>query len=394
LNKENNVLKRIVQLLVLAALVGAGSASQAQNAAAIVIERQSSAELVGHLDALKISFKGSMEDNDIARFELRSGPTTVIRAEIDYRQQVVKIRSDSGTEGKPVSITVTDLARFQRLLALSAGKIEESTRLGEAYFSLLNVLSVAPPGRPLNIGSNERQPQTQAVTSICGQVGGAGTGTYVLGGVTVSDPVTVGPACFAPPALGRCGAAAGPDTGIGSVQRFTQECLNHDQCCVATGDRFERRFGFRVNVCGRTDGECEPEFSAATNGFFFAPDCGAVAGNWTDGFGYTYTFTGGGSAGAAKPFSGSANTGSCGIWNVAGTQTGQALTFTATNPTGGSSDCAASYTYTGTNSTCSAGSGTWTNSAGFSGSWTWSRAAALASQRPGKPSRPSPADAR
>jgi hypothetical protein len=60
----------------------------------------------------------------------------------------------------------------------------------------------------------------------------------------------------------------------------------------------------------------------------------ARAGTWTDNDGYR--LKGGNSSGKAKAISGTVNTGGgyfgCGIWNVAGTRTGKAIDFTATDP--------------------------------------------------------------
>lgn len=369
---EGIVPKTLLQCCLTVVFAFVGTSSIAQNSANTRIERQSATALMGNISDPVISFAGTLEEEAIARFTLRSGSTVVINAEIDYRQQEVRVRSNAASDGKPVPISVSDLARFQRLRTLSVGRVDGSTRLGEAFFSLMNFLSEAPPGRPLLVGMPGGV-QPQAFTRICGQIGRAGTGTYVLDGTTNSDPVTVGPACFAPPALGRCGAEGGPDAAVGDAQRFTQECLNHDQCCVATGTRFERRFGFRVNVCGRADGDCEPEFNAAAHGFFFAPDCGSVAGGWTDGFGHVYNLSGGGASGDTTAVAGTVSVRFCGVWNVEGTQTGQAITFTATNPAGPSVRCAASFSYTGTNTNCDSGGGTWTNSSSGSGTWTWSR---------------------
>jgi hypothetical protein len=59
----------------------------------------------------------------------------------------------------------------------------------------------------------------------------------------------------------------------GSVQRFTQACLNHDMCNEKTGDVL---------------GDCTDEFFAAADDFFFARDCAALDGQWVDGNGLTW----------------------------------------------------------------------------------------------------------
>lgn len=107
---------------------------------------------------------------------------------------------------------------------------------------------------------------------------------------------------------------------------------------------------------------------------FFAPDCGTTAGTWTDNDGFPWSLKGGDSSGTTKAFTGTVDTGSgyfgCGIWDVAGTRTGQTIDFTATDR---GSRCAASATFTGGFIDCNKAIGSWTNSYGSSGSWSWSR---------------------
>lgn len=203
-------------------------------------------------------------------------------------------------------------------------------------------------------------------TSICPQIGGPGLATYKLGifGKIHHDEVTVGPVCYQNPALGRCGKGAGPDPGIGRVQRFTQECLNHDVCCDATGNS--------PPVCGL---DCLPAFEAAISGFFNAPDCGTTAGDWTDSQYFIYVLSGSDSRETPpQPFTGTvANNTYSGTWNVVGTRTGTQTVFTASNPCPGGGECVASFTYTGTYNNCNTAKGTWTDSFGKSGMWSWNR---------------------
>ncbi len=174
----------------------------------------------------------------------------------------------------------------------------------------------------------------------------------------------VGPACYVPPATGRCGSLGGPDFPIGWVQRFTQECLNHDQCCNFTM--------ISPPIFGR---DCEDTFITAIPGFFLAPDCGTTAGDWNGGDTGTCVLTGGDSRGDPQTFTGTVNTGNvfCPIWNVLGTRTGRDITMTITNPSGGGGVCAASANLSGIYNNCNTASGTWTNSLGQKGEWSWKR---------------------
>jgi hypothetical protein len=315
-----------------------------------------------------IEFNAVLATRDLVIIDTYLG-TKQVHAEIDYGRRHLVIRSISRADGKIAKLTADDITAFQKLLIVLPPVANAETRLGDALTSLVNLVGVAP-------GENEIDLQIQSAahtyTSICGSIGQTEIASYKLSrkdGGPQNIPVTVGPICYVPPALGRCGAGGGPDPGIGLVQRFTQQCLNHDQCCAATRDRFRGP----ANICGNSGSECVPEFTKAAPGFFFAPDCGTTAGTWTDSYSAQYTLTGGDSSGSDNSFSGTVNTNTCGTWNVQGTRTGTNIVFTATNPAPGGS-CGQSYTYTGVYTDCNAANGTWTNSpAGFSGAWSWSR---------------------
>ena len=85
-----------------------------------------------------------------------------------------------------------------------------------------------------------------------------------------------------------------------------------------------------------------------------------------DVFGYHWTFKI-----KKNTIKGKVDTGSCDVWNVAGTydKTTKAITLIATNPN--NNDCCTAFTYTGTfNKKTKIGSGSWTNACGSSGSWS------------------------
>lgn len=350
--------------------------SQGIAQAQLALTTNSESEISGYLESPSVRFSARQISPQVVSVDVFVGTETRIHGDIDYGTSTVRIRSLSSKDGTSRIVSVIDIVACQRLLDSLRVKVDASTRVGDALTSFVNLLSSAPPNRILEIDASST-PQT--ITSICGEIGQTGAATYTLDGTTFTPSVIVGPVCYTPPALGRCGAGGGPDPGIGLFQRFTQECLNHDQCCVATRDRYVGQ----VNICGNSGNQCVPEFKAAASSFFFANDCGTTAGSWVDVYGYMYTLTGGGSSGSAAPFRGTVNVASCGIWNVAGTRTGTAISLTATNPSGASATCAASYTYVGTYSNCSVAAGTWSNSAGLSGDWSWSRSGfASAMSRP------------
>lgn len=333
-----------------------------------------------------VAFAASLTSSDNVVIDVSVGGKQ-IHADIDYKLKTLSIRSLSKANGASAGLSDQDIAAFQNLLVSLPRAIDTSSRHGDALTSFVNLMASAPAIDPIDIIC------FRGFTPICDEIGGTGVATYKLKRVIHNDPVQIGPVCYMPPAKGRCGAGAGPDPAVGLQQRFTQECLNHDQCCAATKDRILckkiGRIKICANVCGRSGKECMNEFKAACNGFFFAPDCGTTAGNWTLDDGSTFVLTGGESTGEATAFSGTVNTIVCGTWDVAGTRTGTNIVFTATNTSGAPAPCVASATYSGAYNNCNTASGSWTNTAGSSGTWSWTRTNTEAAQAVSLPVTPS-----
>ncbi len=326
--------------------------------------QQSPTSITGSETNLGINFDSSLTNPNKAIVNLYSNGKK-IHAEIDYALQTVAIRTTSLDNGSAASLTPLDIQAFQQLKAIVPRRVDAASHHGDALASLINLAASAPPGFTFMINSS-----AISYTSICNSIGSSRVAHFDLRSQSFNRQVTVGPACFTAPALGRCGAGGGPDPVIGSIQRFTQQCLNHDLCCVAAGDF--KLVG--VNVCGNAkNGYCAAEFAAAAPGFFLAPDCSAARGQWSDNFGISYDFTGGNSGGVNTSFTGTANTGACGAWSVNGSRDGQNIQFTAVNPAGASTSCSGSYEYSGTLTDCSTGNGSWSNDGGYNGDWSWNR---------------------
>ncbi|MGH6857932.1 MAG: hypothetical protein ACRECP_09940 [Methylocella sp.] len=301
-----------------------------------------------------------------------------IHADIDYAHHIDIIRSVYRANGLPAALSRQDILAFQKLLGSRFSprpKIQTSDRLRDALGSLINLIASAPEGYTLNFPKG--RVTNESFKSICPEIGHIGEASFILGKKFYYKTVLVGPICYKDPALGRCGRGGGPDFIIGWVQRFTQECLNHDECCEVSGKS--------PPVCGM---ECAAAFDAAEDGFLHAPDCGDTGGNWADSNGFTYALGDANSSGDPIPFGGVLNATSpfCpSEWDVAGTRTGKQISFTATNPSPPTRFCAASYTVTGTyaplvgtnpspsNNGCNTAAGKWSNSAGGSGNWNWTR---------------------
>lgn len=144
------------------------------------------------------------------------------------------------------------------------GRVYETLPEGapEAIFSLFNYLRSAPAGSQINyaetIGASDW-------TSLCGHHGDAVSATFVgRSGRERVTQETLGDCFDRATCLGRCGAGCTGSPGD-RVQRFTQECLNHDVCTRETG---------------RILGPCVEEFLIATPGFFAAPNCASLSGRW------------------------------------------------------------------------------------------------------------------
>ncbi|MGH6838995.1 MAG: hypothetical protein ACREDT_09350 [Methylocella sp.] len=349
--------------------------------------KETSQEITGKDSESGVAFHASRLAGDRVVTDLYFGAKR-IHADIDYAHHIHIIRSVYQASGLPATLSRQDILACRKLGVSLTPKINSYSRHGDALTSLLNLISSTPPGFAFDIRSG---PLTnESFTSICPEIGGPGVATYTLGIIfrkTYHKEVTVGPICYQNPALGRCGAGGGPDAEIGLIQRFTQECLNLDACCDA---KKEGAF------CGP---ECFPAILAAEAGFNDAPDCGDTGGNWADSNGMTYALGDANSSGDPMPVAGvlNANDPFCpSEWGVAGTRTGKQISFTATNPSGPSRFCAASYSVTGTyaplvgtnlspsNNGCNTAAGMWSNSAGKSGNWSWAREGTVLSRvKPG-----------
>ncbi|MGH6837736.1 MAG: hypothetical protein ACREDT_02850 [Methylocella sp.] len=351
--------------LFLAMYIGTGSHVVAGSALEVT---QKPREISGVDRESGVAFAASASPSDHVVIDASIGGKQ-IHAEIDYKLKTVSIRSFSKANGTSVSLTAQDIVAFQKLrtslLPAIAPAVAAGSRHGDALVSFVNLMASASKGSAINISSV--CPPT-SFKSICNEIGGPGKATYntiSTGAITVD--VTVGPACYSDPALGRCGRSGGPDPGIGFVQRFTQECLNHDQCCHDAGT-------LEPFTCGAN---CVDEFGAAICGFFFAPDCATTAGNWTEfnGMGhhmlFDYVLTGGDGSGFPQIFTGTRQF-SNSIWNVAGTRSGPFIFFTATAVATASLP-AETINYSGVVFDCNNAFGSWAITGGASDFWAWKR---------------------
>jgi hypothetical protein len=276
-----------------------------------------------------------------------------IQAKIDYATHRLHVHSKSIGSGEATALDQADINAFETLLR---SRKPDQSQLDDAITSTLNFLSNYHAGDVVNIDINTDMPSitpraaATTITPICSQINSSITGTYTVGGVSYTQTATCGP-CGSGECVGRCGPGCSvPPSPF--VQRFTQECFNHDLCHGATGQIL---------------GPCADEWVKAAPGFFFGTDCANMGGTWLDVFDYEWTLTE-----TSGTITGSVSVGACGTWSVSGTRDGFGLTLTATNPSGGDQNCCSAFTYTGAEK-CNTASGNWTNPCTLSGNWSMTR---------------------
>jgi hypothetical protein len=307
--------------------------------------------ITGKYSALNLNFSSAVEKDGYIIVDLRLRDDKQLIAKINYMDETFNIKFIALKSGKPVTLGKEDLHAFHLLHAkLQQHFLSVDTKVIDALLSVLNLLEGYPPGEFLDVSSASKQIKPEAWTSLCESIGETVTGTYTIGSTNYNEEETVGP-CGSGDCLGRCGLGCEkppPPT----LQRFTQECLNHDLCAGATGKWL---------------GPCRDEWDAAVSGFLFATDCENVTGVWNDTYGSVWMLTQ-----IDTSVRGTVETLGCGTWHVTGSNTGFNLILTARNIPPIEEECCTAYTYTGT-VYCNTASATWTNECGLSGSWSMTK---------------------
>lgn len=334
------------------------------NTYAVNFAAKSEAVVRGSDPGLGVKFSSVLTRENYVVVDIRLENGKRIVSTIDYATQQAFIKSSSQKTDAPVSITEQDIFLLN-MLRKSLGPV--ASRTGDALTSILGFLSEAPPGEVVNIVTDKASTvEPQAIGSLCAITGDTTTGTYTIKKgkkeQQLEETVQVGP-CYneSNECLGRCGpgCAAPPDS---TIQRFAQDCLNHDLCRRATGRNF---------------GPCGDEWRAAADDFLFASDCGNVTDVWNDDFGFIWNLNQ--SDTTVIPVSGSVDVPvpQCGTWSVLGTHVGADVSLTATNPPPIEEGCCTAFTYTGPLNSCKTANGTWTNACELSGEWGMSREGAI-----------------
>jgi hypothetical protein len=326
-------------------------------AAAVELAQRSQVLLAGSDAALGAGFAARAEASAVT-VELGLGGARVV-ARIDDATGAVSLRSlgPGGADG-PAPLEEADL-RIARALGAALGP-QQPHRVGDALLGTLALLAEVRPGTVLDLavpGTADAKAAPAGIRSLCRAP--RATGSYTLGSRRISRTVVVG-SCYnaASECLGRCGRGcrstevagyANPDT----VQRFTQDCLDHDLCVQRTGDNL---------------GECLDELLDAVDDFLRAPDCGSLDGAWTDSLAAVWDLD------QRDDFSvrGTVTLPRCGRLAVTGRHQGASVALTAATSARPPAGCPARIAYAGRLASCDAASGTFA-AGGDRGAWRLSR---------------------
>jgi hypothetical protein len=223
--------------------------------------------LIGRDRSADLDFSAVEEEPQVVRVEILR-PGKQFMARIDYGRQTLAITSVAPETSAAVPIMPADNAVFTRVLRSIA---LDRSRVADALISTLTWLAEHPPQAVVDLRTEgpttpRLAPQgapTQGYTSLCESIGQAVIARYTVDGEVHEELVVVGP-CGANDCLGRCGAGCLANPGNpAEVNRYTQECLNHDVCNWETNP---------WDALGLFP-PCRDEFEAAAEGYFFAPDC-------------------------------------------------------------------------------------------------------------------------
>jgi hypothetical protein len=232
------------------------------SAQAVEVIVHSSEALMGRDPQAALDFSAVVQEDQVVLVEIHL-PEKQFIARIDYGRETLAIKSLAPKTGTAVPLTADDIAGLKRFLR--AASLERS-RVAEALMSTVTYLVDHPPNAVVDVQTGRlHQPRIvpQSYTSLCESIGQFVIAQYTIDGEVQEELVMIG-SCAANDCLGRCGTGCAANPGNpAEVQRYTQECLNHDACNRATNP---------WDPLGLFP-PCQDEFAAATAGYFFAPDC-------------------------------------------------------------------------------------------------------------------------
>ena len=223
----------------------------------------SNKDLLGRDQLEGLDFSAVVRDRQVIVVEIQR-PSKQFIARIDYARKSLAVKSLATAHGGAAAITADDIEVFRRFLWSA---VLDRSRVADALISTVMWLSDHPPNTVVDFQTGRPytpRPSPQGgYTSLCDSIGQPVVAQYTIDGEVQEVLVVMGP-CAAEECLGRRGTGCAANPGNpAEVQRYTQECLNHDVCNRATNP---------WDLLGLWP-PCGDEFAAATEGYFFAPDC-------------------------------------------------------------------------------------------------------------------------
>jgi hypothetical protein len=232
------------------------------SAQAIEVMVHSSEALMGRDQSEGLNFTAVVREPEVVLVELHL-PGKRFIARINYARETLTIRSIATEQDTAVTIAPEDIAVFQQFLRSVS---LDRSRVADALISTVTWLADHPPSAVVDLHTGrlrKKRITPQAYTSLCESIGQPVVAQYTIRREVQEELVMVG-SCALNECLGRCGTGCASTPGNpAEIQRYTQECLNHDVCNRATHPR---------DPLGLFP-PCSGEFAAAANGYFFAPDC-------------------------------------------------------------------------------------------------------------------------
>ncbi len=332
-------MRTISRVAALAALV-ACAAVLAPVAYAAELAAQADARVVGADRALGARFAATVADPDLAVVDIQLADGYRVHTEANGVTGEVVLRTTTAAHGaeRVVGLPEESLARLR---ALAGSFRAPELRAGTALARTLSLASVMPAGVPFDVRA------TRSIVPLCSKA--RAVGRWTVGGKSYREESGIGCYDEATHCAGRCGVGCGGTKGVDdpTVQRITQDCLNHDLCVDATGQTF---------------GPCADEFRAAIDDFLLAPDCASLDGRWADNRRDLFALTQ-----DRYAVDGSVSTSDCGRLDVSGTHESAGVTLKAS----GSGRCR--LTFRATMRSCTTATGRWTDGSGHGGPLTLSR---------------------
>ena len=315
------------------------------NLRAAEITRSTAIEVSGKDVKLGVTFQARREQ-PIAGLGIRNAGAEIYLVEIDvahvkrlsarvnYTAQSLSIEFRYIASGNPIRVGPQDIEIFRQL---NQSMSPLNGKAGDALLSLISYIAEAPVNTMIDISAGPRSSSARSWTSLCRKVGTRLTATYDKFPSTVVARTRRLGQCYeqATACFGRCGKGCNAQQPA-RVQRFTQDCFNHDFC---------------AKQLGIDDVSCTDEFIAAADDFFYAPDCGNMGGMgaWTDSLSSKYVF----STSASRSFTGTLTDTQCGNYRLAGNRPGGSAFTLSSSKSAPPPGCCASATWTGNLTSCS-----------------------------------------